>query len=173
VPLKQGTKEHLYSEAKAMRLKSEELRKDLGNGSNIGLYPGGDLVAIVAFPAQLKKALEEAIEKEGALALDNDCHPAMRDLNLTGMHVDRAKLEAMYHIAKRTLEDAREKVIQLLGNCDPKWNPDSNSDLREGLARKGISVSATNKELSVLSTGARKSSLYGDTDGQNRPTSRR
>ena len=46
VPLKQGTKEHLYNEAKAMRLKPEELRKDLGNGSNIGLYPGGDLVAI-------------------------------------------------------------------------------------------------------------------------------
>jgi DNA polymerase I-like protein with 3'-5' exonuclease and polymerase domains len=103
----------------------------------------------VAFLPQIKEALEEAIEKDGmtgALELDNDCHPAMRDLNLTGMHVDRAKLEGMYHIAKRTLEDAREEVIQLLGNGDPKWNPDSNSDLREGLARKGISVSATNKE---------------------------
>ncbi len=103
----------------------------------------------VTFLPQLKKALEEAIEKEGmtgALELDNDCHPAMRDLNLTGMHVDRAKLEGMYHIAKRTLEDARVEVIQLLGNGDSKWNPDSNSDLREGLARKGISVTATNKE---------------------------
>lgn len=46
VPLKPRTKELLYNEAKAMRLTPEELRKDLGNGSNIGLYPGGDLVAI-------------------------------------------------------------------------------------------------------------------------------
>jgi DNA polymerase I-like protein with 3'-5' exonuclease and polymerase domains len=103
----------------------------------------------VAFLPQLEEALEKEIEIEGmvdALQLNNDCHAAMRDLNLTGMYVDRTKLEGMYHIAKRTLEDAREEVIQLLGNGDPKWNPDSNSDLREGLARKGISVAATNKE---------------------------
>jgi len=94
-------------------------------------YAAQDVALLPALKIELLKALE-AEDMTSACELENDIHSVIRDLNLTGMHVAREKLQELYRKAKQNLLEAREEVVRLLGEGSMNWNPDSGKHYQQG-----------------------------------------